>query len=127
MDTIERVLPTRAVETQRTFSLVIYLLLVFGLSWPFQIAYALWGASSLTAGFWLSSASMVMVAVGTFLAGRYIFHDTFRSAGWRPGQAQALCGGIRAGTVDLPGAGFDRGAAGHTQPSSGPGNRANSG
>ena len=86
MDTIERVLPTRAVETQRTFSLVIYLLLVFGLSWPFQIAYALWGASSLTAGFWLSSASMVMVAVGTFLAGRYIFHDTFRSAGWSLGK-----------------------------------------
>lgn len=34
---------TRGNETQRPFSLRLYLLIVFALSWPFQIAYALWG------------------------------------------------------------------------------------
>ena len=54
------------VETQRPFSLTIYLLLVFGLSWPFQIAYAVWGTTP-TASYLLSSISMVMVTVATFI------------------------------------------------------------
>ncbi len=69
------------VETQRPFSLTIYLLLVFGLSWPFQIAYAVWGTTP-TASYLLSSISMVMVTVATFITGRYIFRDGFKNAGW---------------------------------------------
>ncbi len=65
----------------RPFSLGVYLLVVFGLSWPFQIAGALW-ADNLPARFALTSISMCMVAVGTFLCGRTIFRDGFVNAGW---------------------------------------------
>jgi membrane protease YdiL (CAAX protease family) len=34
----------------------------------------------------LSSLSMVMVAVGTFIAGRYVFQDGFANAGWSWGK-----------------------------------------
>lgn len=70
----------------RPFSLTIYLLIVFALSWPFQIAYAIWGAPGTTAGYWLSSLSMVMVTIGTFIAGRFIFQHNFMNAGWRWGK-----------------------------------------
>jgi len=72
-------------ESQRPFSLPVYLLIVFALSWPFQIAYALWGNTP-TSGYLLSSLSMVMVTVGTFIAGRYVFRDGFQNAGWRWGK-----------------------------------------
>ena len=68
-------------QPRRSFSLPIYLLIVFGLSWPPQIAYAIWGNNP-TSGFLLSSLSMVMVAVGSFIAGRYIFCDGFKNMGW---------------------------------------------
>ena len=71
--------------TQRPFSLRVYLFIVFALSWPFQIAYALWGNTP-TSGYLLSSLSMVMVTVGTFIAGRYVFRDGFKKAGWRWGK-----------------------------------------
>lgn len=77
---------TQKVETQRPFSLTIYLLIVFVLSWPFQIAYAIWGTTP-TASYLLSSISMVMVTVGTFIAGRYIFRDGFKNAGWHWGKS----------------------------------------
>jgi membrane protease YdiL (CAAX protease family) len=67
------------------FSLLLYLLLVFGLSWPFQIAYAIWGTTPLMS-YLLSSLSMVMVAVATFIAGRFIFRDGFKNAGWSWGK-----------------------------------------
>ncbi len=73
-------------QNPRPFSLTIYLLIVFALSWPFQIAYAIWGAPGTTSGYLLSSLSMVMVTVGTFIAGRYIFRDGFKNAGWRWGK-----------------------------------------
>lgn len=44
-------------KTQRPFSLTIYLLIVAALSWPFQIAYALWGTTP-TASYLLSSYRM---------------------------------------------------------------------
>ena len=78
-------------DTQRPFSLRLYLLIVFGLSWPFQIAYALWGNTP-TSGYLLSSLSMVMVTVGTFIVGRYVFRDGFQGAGWRWGKPKHYFG-----------------------------------
>ena len=72
-------------QTRRPFSLGLYLLIVFALSWPPQIAYALWGNDP-TSSFLLSSLSMVMVAVGTFIAGRWVFRDGFSNMGWRWGK-----------------------------------------
>lgn len=56
-------------NTGRPFSLSFYLLIVFALLWPPQIAYALW-SNDPASGYLLSSVSMVMVTVGTFIAGR---------------------------------------------------------
>lgn len=69
----------------RSFSLRLYLLIVFGLSWPFQIISAIW-AADLLSRYVLNASSMVMVTVGTFIAGRYVFRDGFTSAGWRWGK-----------------------------------------
>jgi membrane protease YdiL (CAAX protease family) len=79
-------MPNQISQNPRPFSLTIYLLIVFALSWPFQIAYAIWGTPGTTAGYLLSSLSMVMVTIGTFIAGRYIFQDGFKNAGWRWGK-----------------------------------------
>lgn len=67
------------------FSLTIYLLIVFILSWPFQIVSAIW-VKSLPTLFLLNGTSMIMVTVGTFIAGRYVFGDDFAGAGWRWGR-----------------------------------------
>ncbi len=67
-------------ETQRPFSLTIYLLIIFGLSWPLQIIFAI-SDVTLELGY-LNLISMVMVTVGTFIAGRYVFRDGFKNAGW---------------------------------------------
>ena len=69
----------------RPFSLGIYLFIVFAFTWPFQIAYVIWGKTQLLS-YGLSSISMIMVAVGTFVAGRYIFRDGFADAGWHWGK-----------------------------------------
>lgn len=81
----------RVAKTQRPFSLRLYLLIVFALSWPFQIAYALWGNTPVSS-FLLSSLSMVMVTVGSFIAGRYVFRDGFKNAGWRWGKPRYYAG-----------------------------------
>ena len=49
----------------RSFSLSIYLLIVFGLSWPFQIASALLAGGNLLPTYLLNISSMIMVDVGT--------------------------------------------------------------
>lgn len=72
-------------QTRRPFSLGLYLLIVVALSWPPQIAYALWGNNP-TSSYLLSSLSMVMVAVSTFIAGRWVFRDGFKNMGWRWGK-----------------------------------------
>jgi membrane protease YdiL (CAAX protease family) len=72
-------------RVSRQFSLGVYLLIVFGISWPLQIAGLIWATDFFSSYAWLS-ASMVMVAVGTFFAGRYIFRDGFANAGWRWGK-----------------------------------------
>jgi membrane protease YdiL (CAAX protease family) len=69
----------------RPFSLWVYLAIVFALSWPFQIAAAVWDVGLLSR-YVLHAASMCMVGVGTFIAGRYVFRDGFTGAGWRWGR-----------------------------------------
>ncbi len=73
------------VQSPRPFSLRLFLLIVFALSWPPQIAYARWGNDPVS-GYLLSSLSMVMVAVGAFIAGRWVFRDGFKNMGWQWGR-----------------------------------------
>lgn len=70
---------------KKPFSLRTYLLIVVAVSWPFQIAYVLWAETPFMS-YALSSLPMIMVAVGTYTAGRYIFHDGFSKAGWSLGK-----------------------------------------
>ena len=69
----------------RSFSMGLYLVVVFALSWPFQIAGAML-AGNLLPRYILTSASMLMVGVGTFICGRFVFRDGFRGAGWQWGK-----------------------------------------
>jgi uncharacterized protein len=69
----------------KTFSLRIYLLVVVAASWPFQIAYLLWAKTPFMR-YALSSLPMIMVTVGTYIVGRYIFRDGFSKAGWSWGK-----------------------------------------
>lgn len=79
---------------KRPFSILIYVLIVFGISWPFQIIGAIWAielASLMSLEpLWIiyifNSISMIMVTVGTFIAGKYIFKDGFKDAGWNWGK-----------------------------------------
>ena len=66
----------------RPFSLKIYLLIIIALSCPFQIAYPLLGEAFRP----LLLLSMIMVAVGTYIAGRFVFRDGFEDAGWQWGK-----------------------------------------
>lgn len=77
----------RSLKESRPFSLVLYLLIVFFLSWPFQIAYVILGDNP-TSSMLLSSISMVMVTVGTFICGRWVFRDGFKNMGWNWGKPQ---------------------------------------
>lgn len=72
---------------QRPFSLKIYLLIVVALSWPLQIAYVLWAETPFMR-YALSSLPMMMVAVATYIAGRYVFRDGFSKAGWSWGKSK---------------------------------------
>ena len=67
---------------KRPFSLRIYFGLVVLLSWPFQIAYFFLGANYRP----ILLVSMVMVAVATFICGKYVFKDGFQNAGWSWGR-----------------------------------------
>ena len=66
----------------RVFSLKIYLLIVCILSWPFQLAFVFWGLEARP----LLLVSMVMVGVGGYIAGRFVFKDGFEGAGWSWGK-----------------------------------------
>ena len=90
MNSLERpnhLLPT-AVASTRSFSLSLYLLIVFGLSWPFLIASGLWAGGNLLPTYLLNISSMIMVTVGTYIAGRYVFRDGFAGAGWSWGKPE---------------------------------------
>jgi membrane protease YdiL (CAAX protease family) len=69
---------------ERPFKLPLYLLIVFGLSWPFLIVSAL-GPATLAWSCLFNCLAMIMVGVGTFICGRYVFRDGFAEAGWRWG------------------------------------------
>jgi membrane protease YdiL (CAAX protease family) len=60
----------------------LYLLVVFALSWPFQVAFIFLGEAFRP----ILLLSMVMAGVGTFIAGKYVFKDGFKRAGWRWGK-----------------------------------------
>lgn len=64
----------------KKFSLLIYLLIVFAISWPFQLFIfffpdEIWASKMLL-------VSMIMVTVGTIIAGKYVFRENFKNAGW---------------------------------------------
>jgi len=67
---------------QRPFSLRLHLLIVFALSWPFQVAFAFLGQAYRP----ILLLSMIMAGLGTFISGRYVFKDRFEDAGWRWGK-----------------------------------------
>jgi len=71
-------------DNQNNFSLTIYLLIVFAVSWPFQFFILFWPEAIWA--FKMLLVSMIMVSVGTFIAGKYVFHDTFSDAGWNWGK-----------------------------------------
>jgi len=70
----------------RAFSLGSYVLIVFGLSWPFQIAALVQGGGVLP-NFVLTSASMMMAGLASFFAGRCDYGVDFSTAGWKRGRA----------------------------------------
>ncbi|HUW20765.1 MAG TPA: CPBP family intramembrane glutamic endopeptidase [Sedimentisphaerales bacterium] len=72
-------------STHRPFSLWLYILIVFALSWPLLIVAAIWG-TELLPRYILHATSMCMVTAGTYIAGRYVFRDGFAGAGWRWGR-----------------------------------------
>ncbi len=69
-------------DPDRSFSLKVYLLIIIVLSWPFQIAYPFLGEAFKP----LLLLSMIMVAVGTYIAGKFVFRDGFENAGWQWGK-----------------------------------------
>lgn len=66
----------------RPFSLKVYFLIIIALSWPFQIAYPFLGEAFRP----LLLLSMIMVAVSTYIAGKFVFRDGFENAGWQWGK-----------------------------------------
>lgn len=75
---------------KKNFSLWTYLGVVIGMSWPFQIAYMILGDGYRK----LLLVSMVMVAVATYICGRYIFGDGFSRVGWRWGKVKFYVYGL---------------------------------
>lgn len=75
------------VSEERPFSLKLYLFIIFILSWPFLMVTA-WAAivNNGTIAIVFSSTGMLMVTVGTFISGRYVFKDGFKDAGWNWGK-----------------------------------------
>lgn len=68
----------------RPFSLWLFLGIVILLSWPFQIAYFFLGKEYRP----ILLVSMAMVAVATYICGRFVFKDGFKDAGWSWGKPE---------------------------------------
>ncbi len=66
----------------RPFSLGWYVFIVVVFSWPFQIAYIFLGEEYKP----ILLVSMVMVAVATYICGKWVFKDGFANAGWHLGK-----------------------------------------
>lgn len=107
---------TQAEPQSRSFSLILYLLIVFGLSWPFQIISVIWG-KSLLAAYILNSTSMIMVTVGTYIAGKYVFRDGFAGAGWQWGKLKHYLAAIGLPALMWIGPTLVRAIAGTLEPS----------
>jgi uncharacterized protein len=69
----------------KKFSLWLYLFIVVLISWPFQFWYV-FKAETAFDKYLYSSLSMVMVTAATFIAGRFVFKDGFKNAGWSWGK-----------------------------------------
>lgn len=76
---------------RRPFSLALYLLIVFALSWPFLIASALW-AKSILWSYLLNSGGMIMVTVGTILASKLLFREDNPIGNWSWGKPRQYVG-----------------------------------
>ena len=59
-----------------------YLLIVCAVSWPFQILFGVLGDAYRP----MLLLSMIMAGVGTCIAGKYVFQDSFAAAGWQLGR-----------------------------------------
>jgi uncharacterized protein len=70
---------------KRTFSIWLYLLIVIIISWPFQFWYV-FKAETAFDKYLYSSLSMIMVTVAALIAGRFVFKDGFKTAGWSWGK-----------------------------------------
>jgi uncharacterized protein len=78
------IVPETSHVPERRFSLMLYLLIVFGLSWPFFIVSVL-GPKTIAWACIFNSLAMIMVGVGTFICSKYVFKDGLANAGWRWG------------------------------------------
>jgi len=67
---------------ERPFSLKLFLFIIIIFSWPFQIAYFFLGKDYRP----ILLGSMVMVAVASYICGRFVFKDGFKNAGWHWGR-----------------------------------------
>lgn len=74
--------PIKKINSNRPFSVSFYLFVVIIFSWPFQFIYVLGGEAFKP----LLLLSMIMISVGTFISGKYIFRDGFKNAGWTWGK-----------------------------------------
>jgi uncharacterized protein len=70
---------------KKSYSTALYVFMVILLSWPFQFWYV-FKAETTFDKYLYSSISMVMVTVATFIAGRFVFKNSFANAGWRWGK-----------------------------------------
>jgi membrane protease YdiL (CAAX protease family) len=68
--------------SNRPFSVKVYLFIVLICSWPFQFIYGLGGETFKP----VLLLSMIMVSVGTFISGKFVFQDGFKNAGWTWGK-----------------------------------------
>lgn len=75
-------MPKIQASLQSNFSISKYLLILILFSWPFQIVYSFLGESYR----YLLLISMIMVAVATYISGKFIFGDGFKDAGWHFGK-----------------------------------------
>lgn len=78
----------------RQFRLWLYLLIITVLSWPFLFLASLVnfnvpGGGSPWSQTMLGAIGMLMITVGTFIAGRWVFRDGFDTIGWRWGSKRS--------------------------------------
>ena len=70
------------IPRERPFSLRLFIAIICGLSWPFQFVYVFGGDEYRP----VLLLSMIMVLVGTYISGMYVFKDGFANAGWHWGK-----------------------------------------